>query len=151
MLKEKKMPLWGNTDAANNEPHFPQMREVRVVTTLTTTNAVLAGNQVWFSANVPSTIVANMFVYGADDANNAISRVNKDLSFFDALSRIQSNRLDDQRCSIIDRNNSKTNGENVFNNNNNDEVTRDFIFLRCLFTPCFVCVFFSRLNASRYK
>jgi hypothetical protein len=77
------MPLWGNTDAANNEPHFPQMREVRVVTTLTTTNAVLAGNQVWFSANVPATIVANMFVYGADDANNAISRVNKDLSFFD--------------------------------------------------------------------
>jgi hypothetical protein len=77
------MPLWGNTDAANNEPHFPQLREVRVVTSLTTTNAVLAGNQVWFSANVPSTIVANMWVYGADDANNAISRVNKDLSFFD--------------------------------------------------------------------
>lgn len=77
------MPLWGNIDAANNEPHFPQLREVRVVTSLTTTNAVLAGNQVWFSANVPSTIVANMWVYGADDANNAISRVNKDLSFFD--------------------------------------------------------------------
>ena len=77
------MPLWGNTDAANNEPHFPELREVRVVTSLTTTNAVLAGNKVWFSANVPSTVVANMWVYGADDANNAISRVNKDLSFFD--------------------------------------------------------------------
>jgi hypothetical protein len=77
------MPLWGNTDAANNEPHFPELREVRVVTSLTTTNAVLAGNKVWFSANVPSTVVANMWVYGANDANNAISRVNKDLSFFD--------------------------------------------------------------------
>ena len=77
------MPLWGNTDAANNEPHFPELREVRVVTSLTTTNAVLAGNKVWFSANVPSTVVANMWVYGADDANNAISRVNKDLTFFD--------------------------------------------------------------------
>jgi len=77
------MPLWGNTDAANNEPHFPDLREVRVVTSLTTTNAVLAGNRVWFSANVPDTVVANMFVYGADDANGAISRVNKDLSFFD--------------------------------------------------------------------
>ena len=77
------MPLWGNIDAANNEPHFPELREVRVVTSLTTTNAVLAGNKVWFSANVPSTVVANMWVYGADDANNAISRVNKDLSFFD--------------------------------------------------------------------
>ena len=77
------MPLWGNTDAANNEPHFPELREVRVVTSLTTTNAVLAGNKVWFSANVPSTVVANMWVYGADDANNAISRVNKDLTPFD--------------------------------------------------------------------
>ena len=77
------MPLWGNTDAANNEPHFPELREVRVVTSLTTTNAVLAGNKVWFSTNVPGTVVANMWVYGADDANNAISRVNKDLSFFD--------------------------------------------------------------------
>ena len=77
------MPLWGNIDAANNEPHFPELREVRVVTSLTTTNAVLAGNKVWFSANVPSTVVANMWVYGADDANNAISRVNKDLTFFD--------------------------------------------------------------------
>ena len=77
------MPLWGNIDAANNEPHFPELREVRVVTSLTTTNAVLAGNKVWFSANVPSTVVANMWVYGADDANNAISRVNKDLTPFD--------------------------------------------------------------------
>ena len=77
------MPLWGNTDAANNEPHFPELREVRVVTSLTTTNAVLAGNKVWFSTNVPGTVVANMWVYGADDANNAISRVNKDLTFFD--------------------------------------------------------------------
>lgn len=42
----------------------------------------------------------------------------KDLSFFDALSRIQSNRLDDQRCSINDRN-SKANDDENYNNEEN--------------------------------
>ena len=77
------MPLWGNTDAANNEPHFPQLREVIPTGTLVTSNAVLSGNRIWFTTNVPSTITAGMYVYGGDDANNAISRVAKDLSFFD--------------------------------------------------------------------
>jgi len=77
------MPLWGNIDTANNEPHFSQLREVRVVGSLVTTNAVLSGNKIWFSANVPSTIASGLYVYGGDDANNAISRVAKDLSFFD--------------------------------------------------------------------
>ena len=77
------MPLWGNTDAANNEPHFSQLREVRITGSLVTTNAVLSGNKIWFSTAVPSTITAGMYVYGGDDANNAISRMAKDLTFFD--------------------------------------------------------------------
>ncbi len=77
------MPSWGNTDAANNEPHFSQLREVVPTGSLVTSNAVLSGNKVWFTTTVPSTITAGMYVYGGDDANNAISRLAKDLSFFD--------------------------------------------------------------------
>jgi hypothetical protein len=77
------MPLWGNTDSANNEPHFPELREVVPTGSLVTSNAVLSGNKIWFTTNVPSTITAGMYVYGGDDANNAISRVAKDGSFFD--------------------------------------------------------------------
>jgi hypothetical protein len=77
------MPLWGNTDAANNEPHFSQLREVIPTGSLVTSNAVLSGNKIWFTTNVPATITAGMYVYGGDDANNAISRVAKDGSFFD--------------------------------------------------------------------
>ena len=77
------MPLWGNTDSANNEPHFPTLRETVVVGSLVTTNAVLSGNKVWFTESVPATITAGLYVYGGEDANNAISRVAKDLSFFD--------------------------------------------------------------------
>jgi hypothetical protein len=77
------MPSWGNTDAINSEPHFPQLREVVPTGSLVTSNAVLSGNKVWFTTTVPSTVTAGMYVYGGDDANNAISRVAKDLSFFD--------------------------------------------------------------------
>jgi hypothetical protein len=77
------MPLWGNTDSANNEPHFPELREVVPTGSLVTSNAVLSGNKIWFTTSVPSTITAGMYVYGGDDANNAISRVAKDGSFFD--------------------------------------------------------------------
>jgi len=77
------MPLWGNIDTANNEPHFPELREVVPTGSLVTSNAVLSGNKIWFTTNVPSTITAGMYVYGGDDANNAISRVARDLSFFD--------------------------------------------------------------------
>jgi hypothetical protein len=77
------MPLWGNTDSANNEPHFPELREVVPTGSLVTSNAVLGGNKIWFTTNVPSTITAGMYVYGGDDSNNAISRVAKDGSFFD--------------------------------------------------------------------
>lgn len=76
------MPLWGNTDSANNEPNFPELREVVPTGSLVTSNAVLSGNRIFFTENVPSTITAGMYVYGGDDANNAISRIAKDLSFF---------------------------------------------------------------------
>jgi hypothetical protein len=45
------MPLWGNKDTANNEPHFPTLRETVIVGSLLTTNAVLSGNKVWFTEN----------------------------------------------------------------------------------------------------
>jgi len=77
------MPLWGNIDAANNEPHFSQLREVRITGSLVTSNAVLSGNTIWFTTTVPNTIFSKMYVYGGEDANNAISRVAKDGSFFD--------------------------------------------------------------------
>jgi hypothetical protein len=77
------MPLWGNQDTANNEPHFPNLREVRVVGSLVTTNAVLSGNKIWFTTNIPAAITAGLYVTGADDANNAISKVDKDVSWFD--------------------------------------------------------------------
>ena len=77
------MPLWGNNDWANNEPHFSQLREVIPTGSLLTSNAVLSGNKIWFTTNVPSTITAGMYVYAIGDANNSISRMAKDLTFFD--------------------------------------------------------------------
>jgi hypothetical protein len=77
------MPLWGNTDSANNEPHFPTLREVVPTGSLVTSNAVLSGNRIWFTDTVPNTITAGMYVYGGEDANNAIARLARDLSFFD--------------------------------------------------------------------
>lgn len=77
------MPLWGNTDAANNEPHYPQLRETVPTGSLLTSNAVLSGNRIWFTTNVPATITAGMYVYAQGDANNSVSRVAKDLTNFD--------------------------------------------------------------------
>jgi hypothetical protein len=77
------MPLWGNTDAANSKPHFSFLRETTPVQTFVSANATTAGNTIVFTSNAAfSSITANMFVYSAD-ANNAVSRSNKDLSLFD--------------------------------------------------------------------
>jgi hypothetical protein len=78
------MPLWGNTDSSNNKPHFPQLREVTSVGSFITANATAIGsNGITFTSNANfSSIAAGMFVY-SNDANNAISRSNKDLSIFD--------------------------------------------------------------------
>lgn len=78
------MPLWGNTDTANNKPHFSELREVVPVTSFVTANATTAGNTIVVtSATNLSLISAGMYVYSAD-ANNAVSRAAKDLSIIDA-------------------------------------------------------------------
>jgi len=77
------MPLWGNTDTANNKPHFSMMREVAPVGSFITANATTAGITLVGTSNTGfSAFTANMYVYSAD-ANNAISRHAKDLSILD--------------------------------------------------------------------
>jgi len=79
------MPLWGNTDTANNKPHFPELREVVPVTTFVTANATTStSNTIVVTSNARLSLVsAGMYVYSAD-ANNAVSRSAKDLSIIDA-------------------------------------------------------------------
>ena len=78
------MPLWGNTDTANNKPHFSQFREVTPVTTVTTANATTAGNTIITTSNSNfSSIAVGQYLYSVD-ANNAISRSAKDLSILDS-------------------------------------------------------------------
>lgn len=77
------MPLWGNTDSANNKPHFSELREVVPVTSFTTANATVAGITLVARSNANfSSISAGMLVYSLD-ANNAVSRAAKDLSIID--------------------------------------------------------------------
>jgi hypothetical protein len=68
------MPLWGNTDRANSEPNFPEMREVREFTQLITANATALGaNEIIFTTSPTDAGVANgMYVYAT--ANNGLSR-----------------------------------------------------------------------------
>jgi len=84
------MPLWGNTDRANNEPNFPENREVRPVATLITANATALGtNEIIFTTNPTLSGIANgMYVYAT--ANNGLSR------FFDT-SIIDPNDIDFKR------------------------------------------------------
>ena len=78
------MPLWGNTDTANNKPHFPMLREVAPVGSFITANATTAGITLVGTSNTGfSSFSAGMYVYSAD-ANNAVSRSAKDLSILDA-------------------------------------------------------------------
>lgn len=68
------MPIWGNTDRANNKPLFPEMREVVEVASLVTANATTAGNTIIFTTNPTSSgITAGMYAYTLD-ANNALAR-----------------------------------------------------------------------------
>ena len=84
------MPLWGNTDSANAEPVWPEMREVIKITELVTANATVAGKSIKFR-NAANTItqantgiVAGAFVY-SDESNraNSVSR-HLDGSFMNA-------------------------------------------------------------------
>jgi hypothetical protein len=107
------MPLWGNTDAANNKPHFSNLREVTPVASFITANATAIGaNGITFTSNANfSVLAAGMFVY-SNDANNAISRSNKDLSVIDGneMSFWKSNntitQIDTANSKILIRNNA---------------------------------------------
>jgi hypothetical protein len=77
------MALWGNTDTANNKPHFSLEREVTPVTSLVTANATTAGNTIVVTSNTNFALIsAGMYVYSAD-ANNSVSLSAKDLTIFD--------------------------------------------------------------------
>jgi hypothetical protein len=107
------MPLWGNTDSANNKPHFSSLREVAPVASFITANATAIGaNGVTFTSNASfSVLTAGMFVY-SNDANNAISRSNKDLSVIDGneMSFWKSNntitQIDTANSKILIKNNA---------------------------------------------
>jgi len=74
------MPAWGNTDTANNRPHFSFLRDVSPVTTVVTANATTSGNTIIVTSNSNfSSIAAGQFVYSYD-ANNSVSRLIHDLS-----------------------------------------------------------------------
>jgi hypothetical protein len=77
------MALWGNTDTANNKPHYSLAREVAPVTSLVTANATTAGNTIVVTSNTNFALIsAGMYVYSAE-ANNSVSLSAKDLSILD--------------------------------------------------------------------
>lgn len=87
------MPLWGNTDAANSEPIWPEFREVVKVAELVTANATTAGKAIKFTAAANTITAANTgigvgtFVYSAEIANS-VSRgldgsiINNEITFY---------------------------------------------------------------------
>ena len=87
------MPLWGNTDAANSEPLWPELREVIKVAELVTANATTAGKSIKFTAAANTITAANTgigvgtFVYSAEIANS-VSRgldgsiISNEIAFF---------------------------------------------------------------------
>lgn len=73
------MPLWGNTDAANSVPLFPDLREVRPVAKYVTANVTTGGNTLILTSNSGlSSVTAGLYVYALPDANNALSVLAKD-------------------------------------------------------------------------
>ena len=87
------MPLWGNTDAANSEPIWPEFREVFKVSELVTANATTAGKAIKFTAAANTITAANTgigvgtYVYSAEIANS-VSRgldgsiISNEITFF---------------------------------------------------------------------
>lgn len=105
------MPVWGNTDAANSKPLFPEMREVRAVAQLTTANAtVAAANVITFTSNASfGSLSAGMYAYSLD-ANNALAR------FFDT-SIVDQNDVDFYRANNSIRSIDTANSRITFANN----------------------------------
>jgi hypothetical protein len=87
------MPLWGNTDTANSEPIWPELREVIKVAELVTANATTAGKTIKFTAAANTITAANTgigvgtYVYSAEVANS-VSRaldgsiISNEITFF---------------------------------------------------------------------
>ena len=87
------MPLWGNTDAANSEPIWPELREVIKVAELVTANATTTGKAIKFTAAANTITAANTgigvgtYVYSAEVANS-VSRgldgsiISNEITFF---------------------------------------------------------------------
>ena len=87
------MPVWGNTDAANSEPIWPEFREVFKVSELVTANATTAGKAIKFTAAANTITAANTgigvgtYVYSAEVANS-VSRgldgsiINNEITFY---------------------------------------------------------------------
>ena len=87
------MPLWGNTDAANSEPIWPELREVIKVAELVTANATTAGKAIKFTAAANTITAVNTgigvgtYVYSAEIANS-VSRgldgsiISNEITFF---------------------------------------------------------------------
>lgn len=87
------MPLWGNTDSANSEPIWPELKEVIKVAELVTANATTAGKAIKFTAAANTITAANTgigvgtYVYSAEVANS-VSRgldgsiINNEITFF---------------------------------------------------------------------
>jgi hypothetical protein len=57
------MPSWGNTDAAQAKPHFPEERQVRIAASAVTANITNAGNTV-ITLTSATGVAVNQFVYG---------------------------------------------------------------------------------------
>jgi hypothetical protein len=79
------MSIWFNNDNANSKPHFPELRQVAPVSSLTTANTTsAAANSIIFTQigganSIPSTISVGDFVY---TTGGSLSRF-PDGSFFD--------------------------------------------------------------------
>jgi hypothetical protein len=84
------MPLWGNTDAANSEPIWPEFREVVKVAQLVTANATTAGKSIKFTAAANTITAANTgigvgtFVYSAESNRANSVSVHLDGSYMNA-------------------------------------------------------------------
>ena len=66
------MPIWGNTDVANQKPKFPRERQTREIVQAVTANSTASGaNTIVFTANVQALgVAAGQYVYAANVSAN---------------------------------------------------------------------------------
>ena len=64
------MPIWGNTDAANQKPKFPFEPQTREIYQYVTANTTASGaNTIVFTGTIPG-VVAGQYVYAANLSGN---------------------------------------------------------------------------------